>query len=356
MNATSENPNTRAVHKEVEISVIIPVYNRREYVVRAVKSALNQTFSREKYEIIVVKNFNDELIDNFLTENGIISLYCNALGKSDRVREGFDASTGKIISFLDDDDIFYESKLEEVHKFFANYSDLKLFIHDCDIYYEKEEKYGKIGGNNRRYYERYDLLHHTGERIIEGTPSEKQAEALQNGASLITLGNACFSRDIISGIQDLLTGGQLAVDVLPYYYSFMGDGKIIISSKKLMRYTVHESAVHPARNMPLREYIAYKGNLARIDMEQRILHYKLVEGTLFESLERRALLISYLSLLIFGRTSSSVSEVTRIISKKYPDTVSVMLIRKLLFFLSKHKLRALSYILITALYVRYRVR
>ena len=48
----------------INISVIIVAYNRKMYVKQAVESALNQTYDKNKYEIIVVKNFNDEDIDD----------------------------------------------------------------------------------------------------------------------------------------------------------------------------------------------------------------------------------------------------------------------------------------------------
>jgi len=38
-----------------EISVVIIAYLRKEYVIQAVQSAINQKLDRERYEIIVIK-------------------------------------------------------------------------------------------------------------------------------------------------------------------------------------------------------------------------------------------------------------------------------------------------------------
>jgi len=51
------------------ISVIITAHNRRRFLLEAVNSALNQTLPKDEYEIIVVKNFEDERIDKFLEEH-----------------------------------------------------------------------------------------------------------------------------------------------------------------------------------------------------------------------------------------------------------------------------------------------
>lgn len=38
------------------ISIIVPVYNGEKYIGRCLRSLLNQTYSKEKYEIIVVND------------------------------------------------------------------------------------------------------------------------------------------------------------------------------------------------------------------------------------------------------------------------------------------------------------
>jgi len=59
------------------ISVIVTAYNRKKYLLGAVRSALNQTLPRDLYEVIVVKNFRDEAIDRELEERGVVNLYSN---------------------------------------------------------------------------------------------------------------------------------------------------------------------------------------------------------------------------------------------------------------------------------------
>jgi len=57
------------------ISVIITAYNRKKYLLGAVRSALDQTLPKDLYEVIVVKNFRDETIDRQLEKWGVVDLY-----------------------------------------------------------------------------------------------------------------------------------------------------------------------------------------------------------------------------------------------------------------------------------------
>ncbi|WP_338100432.1 glycosyltransferase, partial [Metallosphaera sedula] len=56
----------------VFISVIITAHNRKEYLMQAVDSALNQTLPKTEYEVIVVKNFED--YDEELEKKGVKSI------------------------------------------------------------------------------------------------------------------------------------------------------------------------------------------------------------------------------------------------------------------------------------------
>jgi len=46
------------------ISVIVTAYNRRKYVRHATESVISSTLPRDGYELIVVKNFRDEFVNN----------------------------------------------------------------------------------------------------------------------------------------------------------------------------------------------------------------------------------------------------------------------------------------------------
>ncbi|MGC8663893.1 MAG: glycosyltransferase family 2 protein [Thermoplasmata archaeon] len=120
------------------ISVIITAHDRKEYILQAVESVLNQNIDRSFYEIIVVKNFIDEKIDYVLNKNNIINIYTNATEHGKKIKIGIDNSKGDVISFLDDDDLFKNDKINNLIKEFSNdeklvyYHNYQEFISDIN--------------------------------------------------------------------------------------------------------------------------------------------------------------------------------------------------------------------------------
>lgn len=92
------------------VSVIIPTHDRPELVLRAVKSALNQTF--KDIEIIVVDDVGNAPVEELKKLNIKYLLIPNTYWISDNRNAGIKFSSGKYIALLDDDDIWFEDYLE----------------------------------------------------------------------------------------------------------------------------------------------------------------------------------------------------------------------------------------------------
>ena len=105
-------------------SVVIPTYNNKDYLKKAIQSVLNQSF--KEYEIIVVDNFSsdgtEKLISNMNEKkitfvknnnNGVIARSRNLGNKSIKIKMG---------SFLDSDDAWYPDRLKKIYNFFRKFS------------------------------------------------------------------------------------------------------------------------------------------------------------------------------------------------------------------------------------------
>ena len=93
------------------VSVIIPTYNRRDLVGEAIKSVRMQTYPN--YEIIVVDDGSDDGSDGLSGEKDLVYLRLAHSGMAGRVRNaGVDAARGKLVAFLDSDDLWRPQKLE----------------------------------------------------------------------------------------------------------------------------------------------------------------------------------------------------------------------------------------------------
>jgi glycosyltransferase involved in cell wall biosynthesis len=99
----------------LKISVVIPTRNRCDSLKRAIKSVLNQTF--RDFEIIVVNDGSTDNTSEYLSSLKepllhSIELSTNSGGGSAR-NEGIENARGSFTAFLDDDDEWEPSKLQE---------------------------------------------------------------------------------------------------------------------------------------------------------------------------------------------------------------------------------------------------
>jgi glycosyltransferase involved in cell wall biosynthesis len=116
------------------ISVIIITYNRKEFILKAIKSVIKQTLPRQYYEIIVVKNIKDKEIDTFCKKNRITKILVNEqLTSGKYLHIGISKSKGEIVCFLEDDDLFDKKKLEIILNEFKKNKDLIYYHNAYDI-------------------------------------------------------------------------------------------------------------------------------------------------------------------------------------------------------------------------------
>ena len=95
------------------VSVIIPTYNRVEFLEIAIQSVVNQTYNN--IEIIVVddgskSNYAESICNEYLN---CFYFYKNNGGLSSARNFGISKSKGELIAFLDDDDFWQNSKTEK---------------------------------------------------------------------------------------------------------------------------------------------------------------------------------------------------------------------------------------------------
>jgi glycosyltransferase involved in cell wall biosynthesis len=109
------------------ISVIVTAYNRRRYLPFALKSLEAQTLPRDKFEVIVVKNFEDKDSDNIISRNSWKDLYEDSTYHGRKILAGLEESKGDVITFLEDDDVYVSNRLEEVYKAFTSFKRLVYF-------------------------------------------------------------------------------------------------------------------------------------------------------------------------------------------------------------------------------------
>lgn len=118
------------------VSVIIPTYNRLEYIGEAVKSVLAQTY--QNYEIIVIDDGSLIDVKKALSpfKNKIKYIRQKHKGLGTARNTGAKVARGKYLAFLDDDDLFEPKKLEVQVKILENKPQIG-FVYSGSYYFEQ---------------------------------------------------------------------------------------------------------------------------------------------------------------------------------------------------------------------------
>lgn len=95
------------------VSVIIPTYNRSHVICKAIESVLHQTY--ENIELIVVDDGSTDDTPSRLAvyDDKICVLLQDNTGPSIARNHGVEASHGEILAFLDSDDLWLPTKIEQ---------------------------------------------------------------------------------------------------------------------------------------------------------------------------------------------------------------------------------------------------
>lgn len=113
---------------EPKISVIIPLYNRKNYIEDCISSALNQTF--QDFEIIIRDDCSTDGVCEFIEKifsaeivAGKIKIFRNKknIGESANLKKLFKDATGKYITILHNDDLYLKNALEYLYKIAENF-------------------------------------------------------------------------------------------------------------------------------------------------------------------------------------------------------------------------------------------
>lgn len=111
------------------VSVLITNYNYGRYLKEAIDSALNQTYNHTEIVVVDDGSTDDspEVIASY--RNRIIGIYKANGGQASAINAGFAISRGDIVCFLDADDVWLPTKVEEVVKAASTYPDAAIVYH-----------------------------------------------------------------------------------------------------------------------------------------------------------------------------------------------------------------------------------
>ncbi len=134
---------------ECIFSIIIPTYNRSHLILNTLNSINNQEF--KNYEVVIIDDgSNDntqEVVENYISNNKLKNwcYYQKTNGERGAARNyGLNKASGKWITFLDSDDLFYSNHLFLASNFISKNKDVDVFHSAYEFRNQKNELIRKV--------------------------------------------------------------------------------------------------------------------------------------------------------------------------------------------------------------------
>ena len=192
----------------MDISVVIPLYNKRETILQTLESVLNQR--SKPIEVVVVNDGSTDGSEQLVAElnHSLIRLINQSNGGVSAARnKGIEVSHGDWIAFLDADDEWLPDYLETIKKLNSDYPEVKV-LGTAYLLQDYKGNRKRIKLNKIPFHGEEGLLSNYFEvASCSHPPFCSSSVVIQKGA-LIAVGG--FPIGIKSG-EDLLTWSRLAV-------------------------------------------------------------------------------------------------------------------------------------------------
>ena len=238
------------------ISVIITAYNRKEFLLDAFNSALNQTLSRDKYEIIVTKNFTDNKINNYIKKNGGKLVFFDKPGIGPRIADALKYAKGEVICFLEDDDLFTKEKLKYIYNAFLENKNL-VYINNARIYIDDKGNYLNKGPSKFEKRKKDIIINDFNKKPVALLRIQQYANPWSNQSSI------SIRKVILKRFKNTLSSVDFAPDLFCYFISLLS-GDLLISNHALTKYRVHNSISNSIIN-----YESYKKTTLKFGFEMK---------------------------------------------------------------------------------------
>ncbi|AWR93974.1 glycosyltransferase family 2 protein [Acidianus brierleyi] len=250
------------------ISVIVTAHNRREYLRDAVDSVLNQTI--DDYEIIVVKNFKDE-IDDYLKENSVKSVLVGEEMCGMDIVNGLREARGEVISFLDDDDLFLPRKLEKVKEVFQD--------EEVGYYHNAFENFLERTPNN------LDKIHIKKDydyTIIDNQEKVKKFGFMLSKDARINNSSISIRKTLITNSISYLEKIDYSIDMFMFYLGLISNKKMIVDPCVLSLRRIHYTNSSVLNNTNIIEWIKGKKNFKEHHINDFIILHNMARNTAYE--------------------------------------------------------------------------
>lgn len=214
-----------------EISVIMPVYNCKQYIFESIKSICNQTF--ENWELIIINDNSTENIEEEIKKIQDDRIHYHAFveheGLFNSLKYGLQQAHGDFITFHDPDDISSPTRFDEQLNYLKSNDDLGMV--SCLI---------RCFTNDTSYRNACTFI----EKIQNANISKEQIEnAIINGFFPVIFPTIIMRRSLLSGVEFHKEENELE-DYLQIFLYLIKQGRLEKVNSILYYYRRHKNSYH----------------------------------------------------------------------------------------------------------------
>jgi glycosyltransferase involved in cell wall biosynthesis len=220
----------------IGVSVIITAYDRKDFVIQAIESVINQKYDPSSYEIILVTNFNIDLT-NYKVGCQLKSILMDgSIGEF--LYAGVLAATYSVIAFLDDDDTFEPMKLNRLVDVFSKNSKL--------CYYHNDVRYVDI--NNKpldyvRLVEKKTSFSHGNNTIFDAETNFGSLKNVLENRGDFNISSIAIRLECYMKYFSMLKEIKGTTDGFFFWTGLISTGQLMIDDIKLTNYRIHNTNV-----------------------------------------------------------------------------------------------------------------
>ena len=224
--------------KKPTVTVIVTAFRRKEFLSQTLESLEKQTAPRDLYEVLVIKDFEDEAVDRKIAALGWRSILNRNQPLGPFISEAVESSRGEILSFLDDDDLFEPDKIARVVEVFTR--------HPHVGYYHNALTFIGTGGEEIRPPYAFNFSESKEPSHARILRTEEIPESINRLIYLrhdFNKSSISVRKDILLRYIDLSRKMPSAYDSFIFFCSALSDYSMFVDSMRLTRYRLNKKSV-----------------------------------------------------------------------------------------------------------------
>ena len=217
--------------KELKVTVFLRIHDRSNFYKEALNSILDQDCQRDAIRLVVLTNLEDvaEYFRNFADIDNSVYYYQTG-SEGEVLYRGIESSSGPILCFLDDDDLWAKERVSVILEAFKNNPKLGYFHNSVEPFSDDSVKV------QRKIYERKsnnDLLY------VDNVDKHRMIRKITEYYPDFNLSSICILRDVIVKHLDDLPRVSTSPDTFFYFCALDSAFDLLLDSRALTLYRHH---------------------------------------------------------------------------------------------------------------------